>query len=117
MTRLMKRGKERGVRYMVFPELALTTFFPRWYMEDRKEVERYFERQMPSADVLPPFEASAAYGIGFYRGYDELTADGRHFNTSILVKDTGRNVEIGNASWRERVCKALTNTVGHELQK
>src|SRR3546814_14639965 len=47
---------------------------------------------MPSADVLPPFEASAAYGIGFYLGYAELTAEGRHFNTSILVNDKRRIV-------------------------
>lgn len=92
MIQMMRRGKERGVRYMVFPELALTTFFPRWYMEDWKEVERFFERQMPSADVLPLFEAAREYGIGFYLGYAELTDDGQHFNTSILVNDKGRIV-------------------------
>ncbi|MBU0726628.1 MAG: N-carbamoyl-D-amino-acid hydrolase [Alphaproteobacteria bacterium] len=92
MIDLMKRGKERGVRYMVFPELALTTFFPRWYMEDWKEVETFFEKQMPTKDVLPLFEKAAEWGIGFYLGYAELTEDGHHYNTSILVNDKGRIV-------------------------
>jgi N-carbamoyl-D-amino-acid hydrolase len=44
-----------GARFVVFPELALTTFFPRWRMESRTEVDsRYFEKSMP----LPPGEAA-----------------------------------------------------------
>jgi hypothetical protein len=38
-----------GAKFVVFPELALTTFFPRWWMENEAEVdERYFEKSMPS---------------------------------------------------------------------
>ena len=32
MLALMAKGRERGVELIVFPELALTTFFPRWMM-------------------------------------------------------------------------------------
>src|SRR5690606_35223385 len=92
MIEMMREAKSRGVRYMVFPELALTTFFPRWYMEDWKEVETFFEKQMPTKEVLPLFEKAAEWGIGFYLGYAELTEDGHHFNTSILVNDKGRIV-------------------------
>ena len=28
---------------MVFPELALTTFFPRWLIEDQAELDRYWD--------------------------------------------------------------------------
>src|SRR5580698_8258206 len=31
---LMREAKGRGAELVVFPELALTTFFPRWLLED-----------------------------------------------------------------------------------
>lgn len=31
MVRLMEKAHQRGAQVVVFPELALTTFFPRWY--------------------------------------------------------------------------------------
>jgi N-carbamoyl-D-amino-acid hydrolase len=79
----------------VFPELALTTFFPRYWMEDPNEVEKYFENQMPSPETAPLFELARARGIGFYLGYAERTEEGgtpHHFNTSILVGPDGRLV-------------------------
>jgi len=44
---------------------------------------------MPGPVTRPLFDLSAELGIGFYLGYAELTPDGRHFNTSILVDDSG----------------------------
>lgn len=32
MIALMEEAAGRGVEMLVYPELALTTFFPRWYM-------------------------------------------------------------------------------------
>ena len=74
---------------IVFPELALTTFFPRWYMEDQAEVDGWFEREMPGPATRPLFERAKAAGIGFSVGYAELTPEGRHFNTQILVDKGG----------------------------
>ena len=31
---LLTEGHARGCELVVFPELALTTFFPRWFAED-----------------------------------------------------------------------------------
>ena len=31
----LHEAKARGCNLVVFPELALTTFFPRWWMEDQ----------------------------------------------------------------------------------
>ena len=90
MIALLDRAKARGCRLVVFPELALTTFFPRWFMPDQAEVDSFFEREMPSAETQPLFEAARRHGIGFYLGYAELTPEGRRFNTSILVDDHGR---------------------------
>ncbi|MCE9681882.1 N-carbamoyl-D-amino-acid hydrolase [Halomonas alkalisoli] len=92
MVDLMRQAHTRGARLVVFPELALTTFFPRWYMEDQAEIDAFFEQEMPGPETRPLFEAARELGIGFYLGYAELALDEqtpRHFNTSILVDASG----------------------------
>jgi len=86
---LMDEAKRARSEFIVFPELALTTFFPRWYMADPVEVDSWFEREMPSAATLPLFERARAYGMWMYLGYAELTPDGHHFNSSIIVDRAG----------------------------
>jgi predicted amidohydrolase len=82
-----------GARFVVFPELAFTTFFPRHWCDDLNEVDRrFFESTMPSADTQPLFEEAKKLGIGFYIGYAELTQEegrARRFNTAILVGPDG----------------------------
>jgi len=80
---------------VVFPELALTTFFPRWWMEDQAEIDAFFEREMPGPETRPLFEEAQRLGLGVCLGYAELVAEGgvtRRFNTSILVDAAGRIV-------------------------
>ena len=89
MLTLMDEAKRAGADLIVFPELALTTFFPRWYMEDPAEIDGWFEREMPNAATRPLFERAAGYGMGMYLGYAELTPNGHHFNTSIITDRTG----------------------------
>lgn len=89
---MLEDAADRGATLVVFTELALTTFFPRYYAEDRAEMDIWFETAMPNPAVAPLFEAARTRGIGFYLGYAELTPDGRHFNTSILVDRAGRIV-------------------------
>ncbi|QIE56737.1 N-carbamoyl-D-amino-acid hydrolase [Pikeienuella piscinae] len=91
MIALLDAAKKEGATYAVFPELTFTTFFPRWYMEDQVEVDRWFERSMPNAATMPLFERAKEHGMGMYLGYAELTPEGRHFNTSILT-DTSSNI-------------------------
>jgi predicted amidohydrolase len=90
MIALMDEAKARGADLIVYPELALTTFFPRWYMEDRAEVDAWFEREMPNAATRPLFERTAQHGIAMNFGYAELTPDGHHFNTCILTDKSGK---------------------------
>jgi predicted amidohydrolase len=88
MIALVDEGRRRGVRFMVFPELALTTFFPRWFIADPAELDRFYERSMPNPDVAPLFEAARAAGIGFHLGYAELDGTTR-YNTAIIVDEAG----------------------------
>jgi hypothetical protein len=73
---LMRKAHAQGARFIVFPELALTTFFPRWWMEDQTEVDRrFFEREMSSPATQPLFEEGRRLNVGYYIGYDHATAD------------------------------------------
>ena len=64
MIALMDEAKAKGADLIVYPELALTTFFPRWYMTDQAEVDAWFEREMPNAATQPLFERAARHRIG-----------------------------------------------------
>jgi predicted amidohydrolase len=87
---LLREANGMGAKFVVFPELAFTTFFPRWWMEDQEEVDRrYFESTVPSKETAPLFEEAKKLGIGFYIGYAELTPERRRFNTAILVAPDG----------------------------
>lgn len=88
MGALLKEAKGNGCDLVVFPELALTTFFPRWFMEDQAEVDAFFERDMPSNETAPLFNLGRELGLAFSFGFAELAEeDGRirRFNTQILV--------------------------------
>ena len=89
MVALMQQARDRGATLVVFPELALTSFFPRWWMEDPADLDRWFERAMPSPETQPLFGAARRLGVGFHLGYGELTETGQHFNTAILVGPDG----------------------------
>jgi predicted amidohydrolase len=92
MLDLLDEAKAEKCDLIVYPELALTTFFPRWCMTDQTEIDAWFEREMPNAATRPLFEQAAKYRIGLSFGYAELTPDGHHFNTSILVDRDGKLV-------------------------
>src|SRR6201999_605293 len=89
---LMDEAKARAADLIVYPELALTTFFPRWFVEQQAEFDNWFEREMPNAATRPLFERSAQYQMAMSFGYAELTPDGHHFNTCILTDRSGKIV-------------------------
>jgi len=89
---LMRQAKAESCDIVVFTELALTTFFPRYYEEDRSEMAPWFESEMPNNTTRPLFDYAVENGIGFVLGYAELTPEGQHFNTSILVDKSGKIV-------------------------
>src|SRR3954451_6172021 len=89
MVELMDQAAAQKADLIVYPELALTTFFARWHYEDRAEADFWFEREMPNAATRPLFERAMKHGMAMSFGFAELTPEGRHFNTSILVDRDG----------------------------
>jgi N-carbamoyl-D-amino-acid hydrolase len=92
---LLRQAKSRGCDLVVFPELAFTTFFPRWFLEDETELDSFFEREMPGPQTAGLFEEAARLAIGFCIGYAELLEEHgckRRFNTAILVDKSGQIV-------------------------
>ncbi len=91
----LAEAKARGCDLVVFPELALTTFFPRWWMDDQAEIDAFFEREMPGPETQLLFDEARRLELGFCLGYAELDHEGgaRHrYNTAILVDQAGRLV-------------------------
>lgn len=86
---LLHLGHSAGCDLVVFPELALTTFFPRWFVDDITQADHWYEREMPSPVTQPLFDEAKKLNIGFCLGYAELTSDGHRFNTQILVEKDG----------------------------
>ena len=90
---MLREAASMGAKFVVFPELAFTTFFPRYWYEDEKEAERkFFEASMPSPETQPLFDEAKKHGIGFYIGYGELTEEEgkpHRYNTAILVSPEG----------------------------
>ncbi|MFM8600676.1 MAG: N-carbamoyl-D-amino-acid hydrolase [Actinomycetota bacterium] len=89
---LLRHGAAAGCDLVVFPELALTTFFPRWFVDDISQADHWYETEMPSATTVPLFQEARKLSVGFCLGYAELTPDGRRFNTQILVAKDGSTV-------------------------
>ena len=93
LVKMLRDAHSMGAKFVVFPELAFSTFFPRYWYEDQAETDRkFYEATIPSAETQPLFDEAKKLGIGFYIGYGELTQEEgrtRRFNTSILVGPDG----------------------------
>jgi N-carbamoyl-D-amino-acid hydrolase len=90
---LLREAKKRSCDLVVFPEMALTTFFPRWHITDQAEIDDFFEASMPGPATQPLFDEAARLGVGFYLGYCELvSARGRshRYNSAVLAGPDGR---------------------------
>ena len=92
LVNLLREAHSKKAELVVFPELALTTFFPRWFVDDIAEANHWYETEMPSAVTQPLFDEAKKLSIGFCLGYAELTKAGERFNTQILIERDGRVV-------------------------
>jgi N-carbamoyl-D-amino-acid hydrolase len=93
MLTLLRDGHARGCELIVFPELALTTFFPRWFVEDISEADHWYETSMPNEWTQPLFDEAKRLKVGFCLGYalKETAVDGsvHRWNVQTLVERDG----------------------------
>ena len=92
---LLRQAAERRCQLVVFPECALTWFFPHAWIEDQAEIDGYFERSMPNPNCQALFDEAVRLKIGFCLGYAELCQQqgvARRFNSTVLVESDGRIV-------------------------
>lgn len=84
MITLLETAAVAKVQLVVFPELALTTFFPRHIIDDPDEVATYFETSSANApdslltnsNTSPLFDRARSLGIDISFGYGERWTDG-----------------------------------------
>jgi predicted amidohydrolase len=85
---LLEKAARDGAKLVVFPELAFTTFFPRWLLS-REELDGYFEASFPGPATRALFDRARELRVGFYVGYAEKTAEGAFFNSAAIVAPSG----------------------------
>jgi N-carbamoyl-D-amino-acid hydrolase len=85
MLALLEQAIAEDVELLVYPELALTPYFPK---RIRPDFDQFFEDAMPSKVVAPLFERARQARIAFHLGYAEREG-ARRFNTSVLVDEDG----------------------------
>lgn len=92
---LLRDAAAAGCDLVVYPELALTTFFPRWFVDDITEADHWYETSMPNEATQPLFDEARRLGIGFCLGYALLERDGdttHRWNVQTLVDGNGEIV-------------------------
>jgi predicted amidohydrolase len=96
MLKLMKEAAIRESDLIIFPELALTSFFPYFYIESEQLLMRFFEKDPIELGAAKPlFDYAQKLGISFSFGYAEYTTDTRYsnsykrYNTYALIDKKG----------------------------
>ena len=86
LIKLLREASQKNVKLVVYPEVALTTFFPRYFFEDHEALDSFFEHGediTQSPDVKPLFNEAKELKIDIVLGYAERTPDGTGYNTSV----------------------------------
>src|SRR5205823_5259940 len=71
---------------IVYPEMALTTYFPK---RIRSDFDQFFETEVPPKALEPLLRRAAAARVAVHVGFCEK-ADGQYFNTALLTDRDGR---------------------------
>jgi predicted amidohydrolase len=92
LLKMMDEAHSKSVKLIVFPEIALTTFFPRHLVPWGEELEAYFEREVDgdptkAPNMKPIFDKAREYGMDVSIGYaecsDHSTDPHEHYNTNV----------------------------------
>ena len=83
---LLEQAARDGVELLVYPEMALTTYFPK---KIRTDVDQFFETEVPPKALEPLLRRATAARIAVHVGFCEK-ADGKYFNSALLTDRDGR---------------------------
>src|SRR2546430_11941314 len=82
MLRLLAEAARDGVELIAYPEMALTTYFPK---KIRPDFDQFFETEVPPNALEPLLSHPAEARIAVHLGFCEI-AEGKHFNTALLTE-------------------------------
>src|SRR5438034_495314 len=83
---LLESAARDGVELIVYPEMALTTYFPK---KIRRDFDQFFETEVPPKALEPLLRRAAEARIAVHVGFCEK-ADGTYFNSALLTGRDGR---------------------------
>ena len=86
MLDLLERAALDQVELIAYPEMALTTYFPK---KIRKDFDQFFENEVPPKCLEPLLRRAAELRVAVHAGFCEK-ADGKYFNTALLTDRDGR---------------------------
>ena len=86
MLAMLERAAQDGVELIVYPEMALTTYFPK---KIRRDFDQFFETEVPPKALEPLLRRAAQARIAVHVGFCEK-ADGTYFNSALLTDRDGR---------------------------
>jgi predicted amidohydrolase len=86
MLGLLEQAVREDVELIAYPEMALTTYFPKKIRED---FDQFFETDVPPKALEPLLRRAAEARVAVHVGFCEKTG-GRYFNTALLTDRDGR---------------------------
>ncbi len=86
MLALLELAAREGVELCAYPEMALTTYFPK---KIRPDFDQFFETEVPPKALEPLLRRAARARVAVHVGFCEK-ADGRYFNSALLTDRDGR---------------------------
>jgi len=86
MLALLERATREGVELIAYPEMALTTYFPK---KIRRDFDQFFETEVPPKALESLLRRAAEARVAVHVGFCEK-ADGKYFNSALLTDRDGR---------------------------
>ncbi|MGH9400419.1 MAG: nitrilase-related carbon-nitrogen hydrolase [Thermoanaerobaculia bacterium] len=86
MLGLLDHAIQEQVELIAYPEMALTTYFPK---KIRPDFDQFFENEVPPKALEPLLRRAAEARVAVHVGFCEK-AGGRYFNTALLTGRDGR---------------------------
>jgi predicted amidohydrolase len=86
MQSLLDQAIADKVELIAYPEMALTTYFPK---KIRPDFDQFFETEVPPKALEPLLRRAAGARVAVHVGFCEK-AEGKYFNTALLTDRDGR---------------------------